>query len=56
MLNAAVAVSVYTKVKMVNRDWTEEQIQEEVNRILEESKIVGLKPPAPNNGQIPPKG
>lgn len=56
MLNAAVAVSIYTKVKMVNRDWTEEQIQEEVNRILEESKIVGLKPPAANNGQIPPKG
>lgn len=40
MLNAAQAVSIWTKVKMVNRDWNEEQIEEEVRRIQEEQRIL----------------
>ncbi len=47
MLNSAQAVSIRTKVKMVNRDWTEEQIEEEVKRIMEEQKII--KPPVSTN-------
>jgi A118 family predicted phage portal protein len=47
MLNSAQAVSIRTKVKMVNRDWTEEQIDEEVKRIMEEQRII--KPPVSSN-------
>ena len=47
MLNSAQAVSIRTKVKMVNRDWTEEQIEEEVKRIMEEQRII--KPPVSSN-------
>jgi A118 family predicted phage portal protein len=47
MLNAAQAISIRTKVKMVNRDWTEEQIEEEVKRIMEEQRII--KPPVSSN-------
>ncbi|HBE80352.1 MAG TPA: hypothetical protein DDW65_21600 [Firmicutes bacterium] len=52
LLNAAQAASIYTKVKMANRDWTEEQIESEVTRILDEARILGTKPLAQGSGNI----
>jgi TATA-box binding protein (TBP) (component of TFIID and TFIIIB) len=45
-----IAISIRTKVKMVNRDWTEEQIKEEVKRITEEQRII--KPPVSSNNTL----
>lgn len=39
LLNTAQAVSTYTKVKMVNPEWTTEQVEQEVARILDEQGI-----------------
>ena len=36
MLHDAQAVSTYVKVKMTHPDWEEGEVQEEVNRIMQE--------------------
>lgn len=45
MLNRAEAASIWTKVRMVHPDWSEEQVTEEVQRIKEER---GLAMPNPD--------
>lgn len=40
-LTQATAISNYTKIKMLHSDWTEDQINEEVDKINKESGITG---------------
>lgn len=67
LLFAAEAASVFTRVKMVNPDWSEDQINEEVDRMREDVKAAmpDVAPPGgatagggapPGGSKSPPKG
>ncbi|MCX7924141.1 MAG: phage portal protein [Clostridia bacterium] len=49
MLSDAMAASTETKVKLLNPNWTDDQVQAEVDKILEEN---GLGPQEPPDGNL----
>lgn len=51
MLSDALAASTETKVRLIHPDWNEAQIEEEVQKIMDENGI-GATPPAPDGSNL----